>query len=727
MTALPRRSHLFQSHPLQVYSSFLIFLPRGSLVLAAYWESRLPHSCDIQGIERTSDAHKRVLGHENAVEAVAFSPCSQLVAVFTAADQIHIWHAMSGVPKCTLTMGADWKPIIPDRVIQFSPKSDFMVAACLGQTGVWLWNLMSDADNGVLLECNARSPPKRVVFIDDTHFTVAFENSMTCTWSVDYRSVTAARTFHPLASNQDDQNWVKGLQFTELSPDGRILVTMAKADDWAVHLWDIASERSLPTVHDPAGKHRLSDRSGLCFSPDGTILATWSWSQAHTNIWLLNTVSGRTSQVLRCEGTGIACRPVFSPDSATLATADALGGVLLWQVSSGESRMLSIDISDGGKPHLLSWTPDGRWLTVAFSAGRMVLCDVRTGEFSQLLPDTNFPSLRVPPLFSPDGQILASVRGTDLQLYDIQTLLHPTKRESPREPHAGNDIKLACSSDGQTLASASTQDSSIVLWSVADWRVRKRIQLPRDLSRVAALAISPDGKRIAAASKLDDPEAYQFYTWWTATGEETQTIEEDGFSDVLALCFSPEGYITALAQSSADYFPLLWFWDPTTSAERATRARMLPPRVYDQDGATFSRSGRVSFARSMGYCHLFDAETGKQLHSGPVHHDKLHSFDTQCGLRLNTDQGFLWIPPDSRAGKILATHDCFCEHHEDNSQLGWSVSRHWLCHDGRRCILLPPDYHETALLAHGSTLFVGCRNGRVLKVTSIESKNQNDD
>jgi len=49
-------------------------------------------------------------------------------------------------------------------------------------------------------------------------------------------------------------------------------------------------------------------------------------------------------------------------------------------------------------------------------------------------------------------------------------------------------------------------------------------------------------------------------------------------------------------------------------------------------------------------------------------------------------------------------------------------------HDaGHRCVSLSPDYHESAVLAHGSTLFLGCRNGRVLKVSSVESHDHNDD
>lgn len=676
MNALSKGSHLFQTHPLQVYGSFPLFMRSDILTRSACWN--VPAVCDIQGLATSWEPHAKVLGHASHIETFAFSPCGRLIATLVAGGNIHIWNAGSGVPKRTLDATKIARSARQWRWwMQFSPSGDIIVVVSdVGKVG--LWDVRSEVNDVILMEGSPWFEPSELVFINDDCFTVVFQNSMACTWSVDYRSHNEPNVFQPVVSIMDAELHPLITIFTiwgekprmKLSPDGRLLATSIESDDWAVHIWDVATERRLYTVHDPAGEHLLDARPSLCFSPDGTVLATRAdtlvWAEVDT-IWLWNTSTGEIKWVLHLDGR--ATEPVFSPDGQTLAAANNHGTVRLWNTHTGEGRVL-LDIGGMTGPcrPSIAWSPDGRWVAAELGSAAF-LCDVESGAatiYSKLLKVTDRGMV-----FSPDGQTLASAHHEDLYVFDIDKALRSAKRESLREPHSGPVKALACSSDGQTVASVDERDKFIVIRDAEHWQIRKRITLQSDTVQMVALAFSPDAKLITATSKTGNPDTHRFQIWRTDTGEELQNVVNDEFTQVMGVHVSSKGHVTALVSFWDDNDRVFWLWGFAASTESVSRIPLeLPRGLGEYVAADFSPSGRVvaitwyrdeSEARE---CHLFHAGTGDYLQVGPnfpnFQDTEEPKFDRQCGLRLGTGQGFWTIPRDSPAGVILAAHDCLC-------------------------------------------------------------------
>ena len=113
----------------------------------------------------------------------------------------------------------------------------------------------------------------------------------------------------------------------------------------------------------------------------------------------------------------------------------------------------------------------------------------------------------------------------------------------------------------------------------------------------------------------------------------------------------------------------------------------------------------------------WDVETSDCLESPPPPCYTL-SFDQQCDLRLVTYMGPLTIPRESAVGEIPAAHDCFCDPHVDNTDLGWTMTDPWLQYNGTKSISLTADHDLRVQLTRGPTSFIGNASGHVRKVSS---------
>ena len=96
---------------------------------------------------------------------------------------------------------------------------------------------------------------------------------------------------------------------------------------------------------------------------------------------------------------------------------------------------------------------------------------------------------------SPDGRLLASVRGTEVRLWDLRTL---TPAVRPLLGQAPSDIySLAFSPDGKNVA-AGTYDGAIVIWNTPARQEIGSFKLHRSIVR--SIAFSPNGRSLISAS-----------------------------------------------------------------------------------------------------------------------------------------------------------------------------------------------------------------------------------
>jgi WD40 repeat protein len=268
----------------------------------------------------------------------------------------------------------------------------------------------------------------------------------------------------------------------------------------------------------------------LAFSPDGKSLVCWSREKAPRR-WEV-----ATGRPLPLPAKGVVSSVAFLPDG-TLACGDEDHTVRLWDLRAGKelrrfrARLASV--------RCLAVSADGKRLavgtgTVTDAPGEVELWDLATGRrLHRLGPH---PQAVLAVAFSPDGKTLAS--GCDepeIRLWDVAT----GKRLLSRPGHSSAVARVAWSPDGKTLATAG-DERAVYLWEAGSARVLRVLtgEGPPEAfdpdDPAAALAFSPDGKRLAVST------AGAVDVYGPATGKLLRRLKSAG-DRFRAVAFLPDG------------------------------------------------------------------------------------------------------------------------------------------------------------------------------------------
>ncbi len=347
------------------------------------------------------------------------------------------------------------------------------------------------------------------------------------------------------------------------SPDGTQLAAIAQ-DSADIQLWSVASGKRLLTL---SGLPNPVQQ--LTFSPKGD----WLAASAGNEVRVWDARSGQPQATLR--HTAPVNSLTVSPDNRSLLTTSSNSAQLWqrhpWQVRSWQRhKLLHHDV----RVHHATVSPDGQSIATAADDGSAYLWQVSTGQLRQsLTADSSAMPMQgsglrsvgyaVQPLkqvmFSPDGQLLATVDASRIRLWNVHSgqLWQQLERSSEL-----NNAHLA----GQPDRSPGSVSYATV---------------------VNSLAFSPNSRQLVVADhRVGDEDTIAVARLWDlSTGQvigslkghsgAIKTVQFSGNGSLIATA-STDGSTRLWATEMGSEFPTL----NTTNGQRLWAAfRQLPPTL----------------------------------------------------------------------------------------------------------------------------------------------------
>ncbi len=359
------------------------------------------------------------------------------------------------------------------------------------------------------------------------------------------------------------------------SLDGKLLATGHY--DGTIRLWNL-----------------LTTELDMTFTPDPTV-AYWDETDE-----LYRHTFTRFERIIRSV--------TFSPDRNILAAGIDNGTIELWDVNTGEVRILEghNETVDSSVKMKVSFSNDGNMLASTSLYSEVHLWDVATGTLRKTLGKQSWGATNVS--FSPDGNTMATYNHTGLHLWDVETYkLLQTFDHAPELVSPGfNTTNISFSPDGSTIVTYTYDRTSyrtaVYLWDVPTNKLRDVLRGPYDF--VEAISYSANGNILAATTSSG---IFLWYVNWR--GSPYVHFQGQVLNPQTAI--SPDGKTLATGRL---------LWDLSTGT-RKYPVLDSPNMFLSRIGTTaiknvlFSPDGRTLAISEFNTVMLFDATTGTLLHT----------------------------------------------------------------------------------------------------------------
>lgn len=472
-------------------------------------------------------------------------------------------------------------------LFEFGPDQRTL-AAVGGDKRVELWDVLTGKRIHQLKADDLASEFSKPVFSFDGKFVAvgSLRAKQVRVWEVATGKLALAWNGPPSPADQEPEHLVN----VAFSADGGLVAVACTDDD--LRFFERTTEGNFKEV--PPERRPRSAGHRVAFSPDGKAMAVHT--SADDRIHLCDS-QGKTRHTF---DTSLCDHLAFTPDGKTLVAARwFVGGRTGWSIShfdvaTGKNRTdpepLQIDPSE-------QWTvsPDGSTVAVVKQWGYVIrLLDVATGK--QRLPEPGPSWVGLDLAFSPDGRWLVSGNSGPVQVWDLTT----GRVASTWETYAVEPMVF--SEDGKMLALLAGENE-VELRSFPEG---KRLRSFRGLEKaIRAVAISPDGKRLAAGG-----EDQAVWVWHVDSGKMERVLHQR--AETQALAFSPDGRF--LLSSTREEELKIWDLQPGAEGQEPRSVKAWADTLgFMPDGRT------VAGIRYDGEVWLRDIITGelKQTLAGP--------------------------------------------------------------------------------------------------------------
>jgi WD40 repeat protein/serine/threonine protein kinase len=379
------------------------------------------------------------------------------------------------------------------------------------------------------------------------------------------------------------------LSHASLSPDGRTVLTTARSG--FCHLYDAASSRLMYEFQQPGG---VVDAA---FSPNGRRMAIASHDG---NVWVRNPGDATSHPMILPEGNQIE-EIAFSRDGRFLAVGTRGGHARVWDLSPPEQGVRRVP---GNDVQWVEFDASGR-RALALSTGRrsgLTVFDAQTGN---LLSATTLKANQINcARFSPDGHlVLAFGNGPTVLVLDADS----GREVFPALAHERKVEDAIWSPDGKFILTAAGTAGARA-WDAATGKIA--VTFPRSKS-VSAIAVSPDGTRVALDQQNRNVQVYEMPTG-KPLGAPFTALQK-----IRDIQFSPDSKRLAISTDAVGNESIVEMRDVASG-------KMLGQPLVHRDNVRsfeFSRDGRwMATACNDHTARIWDAATGEPV-SGWLPHD----------------------------------------------------------------------------------------------------------
>lgn len=425
------------------------------------------------------------------------------------------------------------------------------------------------------------------------------------------------------------------------SPNGQFILSWGKGVS-KILLWDV-NTGEYKQIDDKQIDDKIHHRIGVCFSPDGNMIA--AANKYHT-IDFFDLATGKHKK--RIVGNNFKDLTSFmgkfadltlSPDGTKFVSMNIDKSINLCDITSGQCKLLiphTPDHSIGSLKKFL-FSSDGNLFAGMYSDGFIGLWDANTGKerhtskriqlFEKNHTALDHSHLSEPVFgfaFSPDSQILASASSEySIHLLDTSTgnIRHSL------QGHTARVHSLSFSSNGQTLVSGS-HDGTLRFWNTTTGEPNKTItnqiltkQQTMEPIAISTIALNQKGDRVA----WGNPDG-TIVMWNVVTGEKQRTFKGHAHA-ISKIFFSPDE--RKVVSTSKDGSVRLW--DVATGQQEYAIAgyRLTDWKVflYENGVSLASETKRMFGTAGEPYINLWNLNTKKRIKILTGHNDGVKSID----------------------------------------------------------------------------------------------------